>query len=171
MGGKNKKSGFTVVELLIIIVIIAILAAILVVAYNGIVDRARNAKTATEVKHFSKATEIQRANTGSYATDDITFAEVLKEAGIDPAKQDPNSTYAFCSSNDKYVLVIWHGVNQSRKKGEKISFVSNDGVLTEHILTNSSLEADPVVITKICNQVYGSGYSYDQWSHVIELEP
>ena len=39
---KTKTRGFTIVELLIVIVVIAILAAISIVAYNGISQRARN---------------------------------------------------------------------------------------------------------------------------------
>ncbi|MCA9336117.1 prepilin-type N-terminal cleavage/methylation domain-containing protein, partial [Candidatus Saccharibacteria bacterium] len=39
---KNKKTGFTIVELLIVIVVIAILAAITIVAYNGIQQRSRD---------------------------------------------------------------------------------------------------------------------------------
>lgn len=38
----KSKSGFTIVELLIVIVVIGTLAAISIVAYNGIQDRARN---------------------------------------------------------------------------------------------------------------------------------
>ena len=38
---KKTKSGFTIVELLIVIVVIGILAAITIVAYNGIQSRAR----------------------------------------------------------------------------------------------------------------------------------
>jgi len=41
----RKGSGFTIVELLIVIVVIAILAAISIVAYNGIQDRAKNNST------------------------------------------------------------------------------------------------------------------------------
>lgn len=38
---RNKQGGFTIVELLIVIVVIAILAAITIVAYNGIQNRAK----------------------------------------------------------------------------------------------------------------------------------
>ena len=38
---KSPRSGFTIVELLIVIVVIAILAAITIVAFNGIQERAR----------------------------------------------------------------------------------------------------------------------------------
>lgn len=43
----RKTYGFTIVELLIVIVIIAILAAVTIVAYNGINQRARNSSRIT----------------------------------------------------------------------------------------------------------------------------
>lgn len=65
------KNGFTLVELLIVIVIIAILAAISIVAYNGIQDRARNTakiQAAQEiVKHLNLAVIANDVNFGSGA--------------------------------------------------------------------------------------------------------
>lgn len=52
----NKKSaGFTIVELLIVIVIIGVLASLVVVAYNGIQQRANNTTTLTAVATHIKA--------------------------------------------------------------------------------------------------------------------
>lgn len=64
---KNKyKSGFTIVELLIVIVVIGILAAITIVAYNGIQVRARDGARISKVKNISKAIELYRVDNGTY---------------------------------------------------------------------------------------------------------
>lgn len=62
----KNKSGFTIVELLIVIVVIAILAAISIVAYNGIQQRARDAERASEVASTQKAIEFYRVDNSSY---------------------------------------------------------------------------------------------------------
>jgi len=62
----KSKSGFTIVELLIVVVVIAILAAISIVAYNGIQTRAENAKTVAAVSTWVKALQLYKADTGSY---------------------------------------------------------------------------------------------------------
>ena len=46
--------GFTIVELLIVIVIIGILAALVVLAYSGIQDRANNQQTESAVNAYRK---------------------------------------------------------------------------------------------------------------------
>ncbi len=51
----RSKSGFTIVELLIVIVVIAILATITIVAFNGIQQRAINSQTVSAVNAYKKA--------------------------------------------------------------------------------------------------------------------
>jgi len=65
---KTMKSerGFTIVELLIVIVIIGILAAIVIVAYNGITNRAKASKAQTAATTFIKKAEAFNAETGAY---------------------------------------------------------------------------------------------------------
>ena len=63
MGGgvMARSRGFTIVELLIVVVVIAILAAISIVAYNGIQERARQSKINTDIAAIMKAVQAARA--------------------------------------------------------------------------------------------------------------
>ena len=61
-----KTNGFTIVELLIVIVVIAILAAITIVAYNGIQQRAKNTKTISATTAWIKALKLYNADTGTW---------------------------------------------------------------------------------------------------------
>lgn len=63
---KTKNRGFTIVELLIVIVIIAILAAITIVAYNGIQNRAKTSSDQSLVNSVQKKAEAYNAITSQY---------------------------------------------------------------------------------------------------------
>lgn len=58
--------GFTIVELLIVIVVIGILAAITVVSYNGISDRATDARIQNDIRQVYGLIEAYAAQNGSY---------------------------------------------------------------------------------------------------------
>lgn len=60
----NKGYGFTIVELLIVIVVIAILAAISMVTYSGIQDRAKLAQQTTDVDKVGRAIQLWSAENG-----------------------------------------------------------------------------------------------------------
>lgn len=62
----KSRSGFTIVELLIVIVVIAILATVSIVAYNGIQQRARNSQRISDIKAIANAVELYYADNGSY---------------------------------------------------------------------------------------------------------
>lgn len=62
----KSKSGFTIVELLIVIVVIGILAAIAIVAYNGVQIRARNTQQISVAKTYVSAFGAYVAANGAY---------------------------------------------------------------------------------------------------------
>jgi prepilin-type N-terminal cleavage/methylation domain-containing protein len=65
-----KNRGFTIVELLIVIVVIAILAAITIVAYNGIQNRAKaSAAQAAARQAFTKIQTFAVSNADTYPAD------------------------------------------------------------------------------------------------------
>jgi prepilin-type N-terminal cleavage/methylation domain-containing protein len=68
----QKQTGFTIVELLIVIVVIAILAAITIVAYNGIQNRARDSQTQATVNQVLKKVKAFAATNSEAYPSSIT---------------------------------------------------------------------------------------------------
>lgn len=62
----RKDRGFTIVELLIVIVVIAILAAITIVAYNGIQNRAKSSSAQSAAVSLDKKIEAYNAINSQY---------------------------------------------------------------------------------------------------------
>lgn len=60
----KKQDGFTIVELLIVIVVIGILAAITIVAFNGVQDRARQQSVMSDLQSIKKSMLLYRADRG-----------------------------------------------------------------------------------------------------------
>lgn len=65
---KKSKSGFTLVELLVVIVVIGILAGITIVSYNGVQSRSRDARRKTDIANIAKAMEIYYGDNARYPT-------------------------------------------------------------------------------------------------------
>ncbi|MDB5168640.1 MAG: Type secretion system protein [Candidatus Saccharibacteria bacterium] len=65
---ENNRRGFTIVELLIVIVVIGILAAITIVAYNGVQQRARDSKRTQDIAVIVKSLELYYIDNGKYPT-------------------------------------------------------------------------------------------------------
>jgi prepilin-type N-terminal cleavage/methylation domain-containing protein len=65
----KNKTGFTIVELLIVIVIIGILAAITIVAYNGIQERARISSVSSALSQVTKKLSLYSVDNSSYPSD------------------------------------------------------------------------------------------------------
>lgn len=63
---KNRKSGFTIVELLIVIVVIGILASITMVAYTGVQNRANTTKAQSNAKTIIDKVAVYYTEEGAY---------------------------------------------------------------------------------------------------------
>jgi prepilin-type N-terminal cleavage/methylation domain-containing protein len=62
---REGRQGFTIVELLIVIIVIAILAAIVIVSYNGIQDRARQSANLEALDQFEKGLRMYESEAGT----------------------------------------------------------------------------------------------------------
>ena len=60
---KLLRTGFTIIELLIVITVVGILAAITIVAYPGVQKQARESKMDADIKQLTEAVTLARAGT------------------------------------------------------------------------------------------------------------
>ena len=66
LGGRMRSKGFTIVELLIVIVIVSILAAITVISYNGVQQRAFNSSVISSARNTITLIKAYQSAYGSY---------------------------------------------------------------------------------------------------------
>ncbi len=85
---------FTLVEMLIAVVIIAILAAIALVAYNGLQQRARDSERMTELAAISKLMKLYKIDKGGYPGTGTGCASGLNGSGSGwYSRDDGNATW------------------------------------------------------------------------------
>lgn len=103
--------GFTIVELLIVIVVIAILAAISIVAYTGIQNRAYNTTIQSDLKNIATKIEMYHAREGVYPATtgsnglpglELTASKSAyhTDQGIHMAPHPPIYNLLYCRSTD-----------------------------------------------------------------------
>lgn len=85
----KKKSGFIIVELLIVIVVVGILAAISIVAYNGIQNRANNSIVTGDISSLAKILELYKVDYGQYPVSGTVI-----NGGVGKFKVSGESAYA-----------------------------------------------------------------------------
>jgi prepilin-type N-terminal cleavage/methylation domain-containing protein len=108
----QKRTGFTIVELLIVVVVIAILAAITTVAYAGIRERALTTKVQSELSQANKAVAAYAViHGGQYPN---SLADTDAPSGGDTTFQytydntTSPRTYAITASNGVAGSIVYH---------------------------------------------------------------
>lgn len=81
---RKSRSGFTIVELLIVIVVIGILAAITIVAYNGVQDRALETRRLSDMTTITKALELYKIQNGEYPPVQSNSSGTWERSAVNP---------------------------------------------------------------------------------------
>ncbi len=107
-----RRTGFTIVELLIVIVVIAVLASITVVAFNGVQARSRDSHRVSDIKQVHKALEVFYATNGYYPARPEFFngdfrRDTLKipDSAVNPPGTTNSMGYCWANSPNQYCYV------------------------------------------------------------------
>lgn len=111
MISSNKSKGFTLVELLIVIVVIAILAAISIVAYNGVTQKARDDERVATARNIVNAAASYNSEENKWPTHATlktyntvklsgAAADAAKVGDFDVTTEKDKYKYILCKDND-----------------------------------------------------------------------
>ena len=118
---KNKISGFTIVELVIVLVIISVLVSIGVVAYLGMNDRAKEIAKETKLRNTQKQLEAHRTIYGQYPK----TVDCSKPVGIDNICLEGQQGPLYIPDDDGFRF----GIKDDKKK--VIDEIDQDGKITQ----------------------------------------
>ena len=136
--GNTSSKAFTVVELLIVIVIVAILATLVIVAYNGIQNRARTAGLQSDMNVAVKIVENARTTSGTLL---YPFDQTAAQAGgLDPSVTYVNSATlgGFCVT--KTVAAVTYMATSSNRAPH-----TGPGCTLVNFITNPTFEGGTTV--------------------------
>jgi len=142
---RKTTSGFTIVELLIVIVVIGILAAITIVAYNGVQQRAIESTLKSDLANASKQIELSNADDGSYPTSFPSDVKVSKNVTLSLSQ---NGT-GYCINAESLTNSTMQWSFSSPGGGLQT------GLCSGMVIAGSELGANPNLVT---NTSFSSGW-------------
>lgn len=135
----NNRSGFTIVELLIVIVVIGILAAITIVAFNGVGRNAAVASMKTELSSVAKQLSLDKVKSETFPA---TLAAANDGKGF---ANSESSTYQYTSTGDTFCLTV-----TSPRYSDVVFSTDQTGVVKPEACPGHTFGPPPVATSESC---------------------
>jgi len=131
----NTSKAFTIVELLIVIVVIGILAAITIVAYNGIQNRAKIAGLQHDLNQASKSIENAKtvSSSSTYPADQAGAVAAGMNSGITYTYNSATATFCATKTDGGQTMIV-----SANNKTPRVA----SGCTLTNLITNPSAETD-----------------------------
>ena len=148
---KQKRSGFTIVELIIVITVIAILAIVSLFAYRGAQDRARFAAYKSDITKINDAITVYYGEKGYYPYDASVGSTAntpycitgttsfMSNTGLAPSYINPMPKVS-STPNGTYYAYCWRGAGEEYKL---IRLVTSPNTLPSIEQNSTDVTIDP----------------------------
>lgn len=160
----GNRQGFTIVELLIVIVIIGILAAISVVAYGGVKDKALVSTAKSELAAISKRANMYQVDNGTYPITSAAWAQVFRDAGLYDKLETGTKDFTICANASTYAITAQQPLPVSETNGRLLHVARPSGVVTA--TWDTSTATGIYYVTRTCSQpgVISPASTFTTWA-------
>lgn len=143
----QQRRGFTIVELLIVIVVIGILAAITIVAFNGVQNKAKASAAQSAVTQASKKIIAYAVQNADQYPVDLATADVTNAQGLEYSYDNSVSprTYGVTATNGMYSYYLSNTTTQPTAGGYAGHSAYGVAVIT-NMMPNPSAETNTTSI-------------------------
>jgi prepilin-type N-terminal cleavage/methylation domain-containing protein len=102
------RSGFTIIELLIVIIVIAILATLVITAYNGVQKKAATSVVQADLHKAAESLATAQAETGTYPTSFPSDFKPSEKVTLNLADTGSPDSYCINGSYSGQSSIQWH---------------------------------------------------------------